>query len=80
MPIKVILTTLSAALLLLSCDSPEVKRTRGGGPGADLGHRGQTVEMHAGSEPYHGTPQLIDSGHAFIGSETKRQQEQANRQ
>lgn len=80
MPIKIILTTISAALLLLGCDSPEVKRTRGGGPGADLGHRGQTVEMHAGSKPYHGTPQLIDSGHAFIGSETKRQQEQANRQ
>ena len=80
MPIKITLTTISAALLLLGCDSPEVKRTRGGGPGADLGHRGQTVEMHAGSKPYHGPPQLIDSGHAFIGSETKRQQEQANRQ
>jgi len=37
MRIKIILTTLSAALLLLGCESPEVKRTRGGGPGADPG-------------------------------------------
>jgi|GEM_PF-1125480 len=79
MRIKIILTTLSAALLLLGCESPEVKRTRGGGPGADLGYRGQTVEMHAGSKPYHDTPQLIDSRYAFTGSENKREQ-QANRQ
>ena len=75
MRVKMILA-LNVALLLLGCQSPEVKRARGGGLGADLGYRGQAVEMHAGSEPYHGTPQLID--HAFTGSETKRKQEQAN--
>jgi hypothetical protein len=79
MRIKIILTTVSAALLLLGCESPEVKRTRGGGPGADLGYRGQTVEMHAGSEPYHDTPQLINPEYVSAGSDNKRQQ-QANRQ
>jgi hypothetical protein len=58
MRIKIILT-LSAALLLLGCESPEVKRARGGDSGADLGYRGETVEMHAGSEPYYRTPQII---------------------
>jgi hypothetical protein len=49
-------------LLLLSffplsaCFSPEAARTRGGGPGADVGNRSDSVELHAGAEPYHQTP------------------------
>jgi len=74
MRIKIILT-LSAALLLLGCESPEVKRARGGGPGADLGYRGQTIEMHAGSEPYYETPQLIDARYALTGEENKSEQQ-----
>lgn len=72
-----ILVALAAALFLLGCESPEVKRARGGGPGADLGHRGETVEMHAGSEPYHETPQLIDA--KFAGADNKEQR-QASRE
>lgn len=37
-----------AGLLLaatVAC-SPEAKRTRGGGPGADIGNHGATVELH----------------------------------
>ncbi|HET6578196.1 MAG TPA: hypothetical protein VFG66_07735 [Gemmatimonadales bacterium] len=51
-----------AAILLLplaaaaACASPEAARTRGGGPGADVGNRTPTVEMHAGAQPYHQTP------------------------
>lgn len=41
---------------LAACASPEATRTRGGGPGADVGNRGQAVEFHAGAEPYYKTP------------------------
>ena len=44
------------APLLIACDSPEAGRTRGGGPGADLGNRTADVEMHEGAQPYHDTP------------------------
>jgi hypothetical protein len=50
--------TLGAALLVAACTSPEAERTRGGGPGADRGNRGDVVLMHEGSKPYHGTPKL----------------------
>lgn len=39
-----------------ACDSPEAERVRGGGPGADPGNRDPIVEIHAGAEPYAGTP------------------------
>jgi hypothetical protein len=39
-----------------ACTSPEAQRTRGGGPGADVGNRDTGVEMHAGAHPYHQTP------------------------
>jgi hypothetical protein len=47
------------ALALAGCTSPEATRTRGGGPGADKGNRGDVVLMHEGSRPYAGTPRLI---------------------
>jgi hypothetical protein len=40
-----------------SCVSPETTRTRGGGPGADVGNREQRVKMHEGSDPFWKTPQ-----------------------
>lgn len=40
----------------VACDSPEAERVRGGGPGADPGNRDEVVEIHAGAEPYAGTP------------------------
>jgi hypothetical protein len=39
------------------CTSPEGTRTRGGGPGADVGNhpRGE-VQIHAGADMYYRTP------------------------
>jgi hypothetical protein len=49
----------TVALLALAataaCTSPEATRMRAGGPGADVGNRGD-VELHAGSRPYYRTP------------------------
>jgi hypothetical protein len=42
-----------------ACSSPETTRTRGGGPGADVGNRGKIVHMHEGSRPFERTPKLI---------------------
>jgi hypothetical protein len=47
---------LAASFTLLACQSPEARRTRGGGPGADPGNRPATVKMHEGSRPYWKTP------------------------
>jgi hypothetical protein len=44
------------AVGLIACDSPEARRTRGGGPGADPGNRGRIIEMHHGAQPYYKTP------------------------
>ena len=40
---------------VVACTSPEAGRTRGGGPGGDVGNHG-SIELHAGSKPYYGTP------------------------
>jgi hypothetical protein len=50
-------------LLVLGCTSPEVTRTRGGGPGADVGNRQETVRMHEGARPFENTPKLIPGQH-----------------
>ena len=56
---------LRLALLLvpisaLGCESPEASRTRGGGPGADIGNRPAShVEMHGGSDQFWRTPDRI---------------------
>jgi hypothetical protein len=47
-------------LLLTACASPEDTRTRGDGPGADVGNRRQPVEIHAGAKPYSKTPCVTD--------------------
>jgi hypothetical protein len=46
-------------LLLIACASPETRRSRGGGAGADVGNRRAAVRMHEGSDPYANTPKLI---------------------
>jgi hypothetical protein len=50
--------------VVAGCTSPEATRTRGGGPGADVGNRAKTVQMHEGSKPYAETPQIIPTKHA----------------
>jgi hypothetical protein len=49
-----LLAVLLAALT--GCTSPEATRQRAGGPGADVGNRGDSVELHAGADPYWRTP------------------------
>ena len=44
------------AMGLMACTSPEAKRSRGGGPGADIGNCSSVVDMHEGSQPYYQTP------------------------
>jgi hypothetical protein len=43
-------------LLLTACASPEATRTRGDGPGADVGNRREPAEFHAGAKPYYKSP------------------------
>jgi hypothetical protein len=54
---------ITGVLLVLGCTSPEVTRTRGGGPGADVGNRQETVRMHEGARPFENTPKLIPGQH-----------------
>ena len=56
-------TLLIAFAALAACVSPETTRTRGGGPGADVGNRGKVVEMHEGSQPFWKTPKIIPAKH-----------------
>jgi hypothetical protein len=61
----VTIKTIALFLLLIGgaavagCASPETTRTRGGGPGADVGNKGQTVKLHEGSDPFWNTPDRI---------------------
>jgi len=55
---------LAVLSLLAACTSPETTRTRGGGPGADVGNRGKVVRMHEGSDPFAKTPKIIKTKHA----------------
>jgi hypothetical protein len=48
---------------LTACVSPETTRTRGGGSGADVGNRTQSVQMHEGSRPFYKTPIMIPAKH-----------------
>ena len=68
---------LIAFTALAACDSPEATRTRGGGPGADIGNHDEVVEMHEGSRPFWETPQIIESKHAPI--EAARQADELSR-
>jgi hypothetical protein len=47
---------------VLGCSSPEATRTRGGGPGADVGNRRDILLMHEGSLPFHETPSIVKAG------------------
>lgn len=46
--------------LLLSACSPEATRTRGGGPGADIGNRPTVVNIHGRTDPYYETPRYTE--------------------
>ena len=64
---NVTVTLLLIAFTALSaCASPEARRTRSGGPGADVGNRAKVVEMHGGSLPYWKTLLIITTKHGPI--------------
>lgn len=54
---------LMIACVMSGCASPEARRTRGGGPGADVGNRPEVVRMHLGSDPFWKTPDVIGKEH-----------------
>ena len=59
----IIIATLVACGALPACASPEATRSRGQGPGADLGNRPRVVRMHEGSDPFWKTPRRITGEH-----------------
>lgn len=68
------LMPLAALALVAGCSSPEATRSRGGGPGADIGNRPERVLMHEGSRPYWKTPVHIPTEAPSIApSEQARQ-------
>jgi len=54
-----LITLVAFSFYLIGCASPETKRMRGGGPGADVGNRDKFVQMHEGSKPFEKTPKII---------------------
>lgn len=69
-----LLAVLVAAVTVTACESPEAARTRGGGPGGDVGNRPQQVKMHEGSQPFWKTPDRITSEHPPLDSARQAQQ------
>jgi hypothetical protein len=65
---------LIGCVALTGCTSPEATRTRGGGPGADVGNRPARVLMHEGSRPYWDTPELVRGEAPPLGSARHAQQ------
>jgi hypothetical protein len=61
-------TLVVACAAFAGCASPEATRTRGGGPGADVGNRPTVVKMHEGSQPFWKTPERIVGEHAPLES------------
>lgn len=53
----------AVSLCVVGCTSPEMARTRGGGPGADIGNRDKFVQMHEGAKPFEKTPKIIPTKH-----------------
>jgi hypothetical protein len=64
---KLALLTIVAAAVA-GCTSPEANRSRGGGPGADVGNRRAIVRMHEGSRPFEQTPKIIGAEHPPLAS------------
>jgi hypothetical protein len=52
------LVVLATIALALAACSPEARRARAGGPGGDVGNRGDVLKMHEGSQPYWRTPHV----------------------
>jgi hypothetical protein len=72
-----LLVMLMAVFWSAGCSSPETMRSRGGGPGADIGNRDKIVRMHEGSKPFDRTPKLIPAKSPPL--ESARQADQLSR-
>jgi hypothetical protein len=57
-------TLLALLAVLGACTSPEATRQRAGGAGADVGNRGDVVDLHEGANPYWRTPTALGSPQA----------------
>jgi hypothetical protein len=68
---------LIASAALAACTSPESTRSRGGGPGADVGNRKEIVSVHEGARPFENTPKLIPGKHPPL--ETASQADESTR-
>jgi hypothetical protein len=55
---NLLLTCLLVGGLVLAACSPEATRTRGGGPGADIGNHQTPVQIHGQLNPYYETPRF----------------------
>jgi hypothetical protein len=60
---RVVIPLLIVCGAVTGCTSPETRRTRGQGAGADVGNRPSTVMMHEGSQPFWRTPERIRGEH-----------------
>jgi hypothetical protein len=69
-----VIVLVGVLFFLVACASPEATRTRGGGPGADVGNRTRIVQMHEGSKPYDKTPQLIRTQQPAVATASKTDQ------
>jgi hypothetical protein len=67
----VVISLIVLFLFIVACASPETTRTRGGGPGADMGNRNKFVQMHEGSRPFESTPKLIPAKHPPLNPATQ---------
>ena len=56
MSLRVRLAIAALVAALVGCSSPEATRVRGEGPGADVGNRNGTVQLHSGPSVYYRTP------------------------
>ena len=52
------LVLVAGALLAAACTSPEAARMRAGGPGGDIGNRGERVEIHGRTDPSYDVPSV----------------------
>ena len=68
------ITVAALVFYLAACASPETTRTRGGGPGADVGNRAKFVQMHEGSKPFERTPKIISAKNPPLGPASQADQ------
>ena len=61
-----VIPCIALLLCIAGCTSPEMTRTRGGGPGADPGNRGKITRFHEGAKPFEKTPKIIPTKHPSL--------------